>query len=229
MIKGAVRFIAILALLPSVAFAAISVHTTDFIPDNTRTNFNGFEAIGPQLSNNTFTGGTYTEDGITVENLVPGGVNNNIATTCIGPGFCFNPTHEGSRSWYPDGGDFGYTRITRAGGADFINVGFILGSGFGGNVLNVYYELAKNSAVVASGQLPGFSSTPSYLGFSGGGFNEIRIRNGFGDQLAMFDDTKNALAIDSIEASGVVPEPATYGMMACGLAFLMFLRARRTR
>src|SRR4029079_3806763 len=122
MIRGVVGFIAILALLPSGAIAAITVHTTDFIPDNERTNCNGFEAIGPQLSNNTFTGGEYTEDGIVVVNLLRVGLNTDIATTCTGgPGFCFNPTHEGSRSWYPDGGDLGYTRITRAGDGDFIN------------------------------------------------------------------------------------------------------------
>src|SRR5215208_1758925 len=176
MLKRALMLFASLALMPCAAFAAITVHTSDFIPDITRTNFNGFEAIAP-LSGNKYTNGSYTEDGVTVEN--PNGVilNANISTDCIGPGLCFNPSHEGARSWYPDGGDVGYTHITRAGGIDFIDVGFILGSGFGSTLVNVYYELAENGVVVKSGELAGYNSTPRYLGFSGGGFDEIRVRN----------------------------------------------------
>ena len=44
MIKRTLMLFAFLALMPSAAFAVITVHTTDFIPDGTRTNFNGFEA-----------------------------------------------------------------------------------------------------------------------------------------------------------------------------------------
>ena len=81
--------------------------------------------------------------------------------------------------------------------------------------------------VVKSGQLPGFSSTPSYLGFSGGGFDEIRVRNGSGAQLSLFDGTLNVLAVDSIELSGgVVPEPSIWALLAAGFAILGFARNR---
>jgi hypothetical protein len=226
MMMRALLLLASLALMPSAAFAAITVHTIDFIADGTRTNFNGFEAIAP-LSGATYTSGSYTEDGVTVENPIPGGLNPNIATACVGAGFCFNPSHEGARSWYPDAGDLGYTRITRAGGIDFVDVGFIVGSGFGSTLLSVYYELAENGVVVKSGELTGFSSTPSYLGFSGGGFNEIRVRNGGGTPLALGDGTLNAMAIDSIELAGtVVPEPSTWALFVGGLAMLAFARTR---
>ena len=142
MMKRALSLLAVLALTPAAAFAAIVLHTSDFIADNARSNFNGFEAIAP-LSGSTYPNGSYTEDGVTVANPTPSGVTTNIFTTCTGPGFCFFPSHAGARSWYPDGGDIGYTRITRSGGADFVNVGFILGSGFGPTLVNVYYELTE--------------------------------------------------------------------------------------
>jgi hypothetical protein len=222
--KRALMLFASLALVPSAAFPAITLHTADFIPDNTRTNFNGFEAIAP-LSVNTYTNGSYTEDGVTVENPTDVGLNTNIATACIGPGFCFNPSHEGARSWYPDGGDLGYTRITRVGGVDFVNVGFILGSGFGSTPEDVYYELAEGGVVVKSGRVPGLTNTPSYLGFSGGGFDEIRLRNGFEPQFTLLDGTRNALAVDSIELSSTVPEPSAWALLAGGLIMLGFTRA----
>ena len=91
MTKRALNLLAAIALIPSAALATITVHTTDFIPNDTRTNFNGFEAISP-LTVDTYTGGSYTENGITVENPIGGGsLNANIATTCIGAGRCFDP------------------------------------------------------------------------------------------------------------------------------------------
>jgi len=226
MIKRTLMLFAFLALVPSAAFAVITVHTTDFISDGTRTNFNGFEAIAP-LAGDRYTSGSYTEDDVTVENASAGGLNHDIWTACIGPGFCFNPSHDGARSWYPDGGDFGYTRITRSGGIDFVDVGFILGSGFASTPLNVYYELAENGVVVKSGELAGFTNTPGYLGFSGGGFDEIRVRNGGASPLTLGDDTRNALAIDSIELAGtVVPEPSSWALLAGGLAMLGLARKR---
>jgi hypothetical protein len=226
MMKRALMLFASLALVPSAALPAITLHTGDFIPDITRTNFNGFEAIAP-LSINTYTNGSYTEDGVTVENPTDVGLTLNILTACIGAGFCFNPSHEGARSWYPDGGDLGYTRITRVGGVDFVNVGLILGSGFAATREDVYYELAKNGLVVKSGRVPGLNNTPSYLGFSGGGFDEIRLRNGFEPQFTLLDGTLNALAVDSIELSSTVPEPSPWALLAGGLIMLGFTRARR--
>jgi len=225
MMKRALMLFAALALIPSAAFAAITLHSVDFIPDVTRTNFNGFEAIAP-LAGDIYANGSYTEGGVTVENPTGSGLNVDIFTACVGPGSCFNPSHEGARSWYPNAGDLGYARITRAGGIDFVNVGFILGSGFGVTPEDVYYELAENGIVVKSGRLPGFNSTPSYLGFSGGGFDEIRLRNGFTPQFTLLDGTQNALAVDSVELSSTVPEPSAWAVLAAGLAMLGFTRTR---
>lgn len=65
-----------------------------------------------------------------------------------------------------------------------------------------------------------------YLGFEGGGFDTILLRDGIAG-LSMTDGTHNALAIDSIEvrASQQVPEPASI-LAALGLAGLGIMRRK---
>ncbi len=98
----------ILSTVCSTAAQAATVHTTDFIPDATRTNFNGFEGLPA-----SFNDSIYVEDRIKVEQVNGG---NNIVSAGF-PGF------EGSGSWYPNGGDIGYTKITRTDASDFVNIG----------------------------------------------------------------------------------------------------------
>lgn len=188
----------------SAANAVPIVYTTDFIPNGTRTGFNGFEAI----PNNGifFTGGAgpYAEGGISVTQ-VNGNAGNDIWATFFSP--------EGNFGWYPNGGDNGYTRITMTDGSDFGNVGFLLATGYGSSVAG--YELWNNGVLILSGTLPGLTngstSLGQYLGFGGGGFDEIRLRDiftGGGSPLPVNGGASglNALAIDAIEISAV-PEP----------------------
>jgi hypothetical protein len=204
---------------------------TDFIPNGSRTGFNGFEAIpiqGPPSDpiSNHYSGGAgpYTEGGISVQQ-VNGDPGNDIEVAVF-----FHP--EGQRGWYPDGGDAGYTRITRSGGIDFDSVGFLRGSG--SNASNLLYDLYDNSVLVLSGSVaqPG-SFAPLYLGWSGGGFDEIRVRT---DCSPLFPNcvTPNTLALDAIEiAPGEtlpntpVPEPASMLLVGYGLAVVARRRLKK--
>ncbi len=192
-------FYFILAIAAVMSAQAATIYTSDFIADNTRTNFNGFEGMG---SGSSFAP-LYTEGGITVQQI--SGAGNNIWTT-------YNPGGiQGSYIWYPSGGDYGYTRITLSSGADFFNVGMLVGSGNGSHY-TVYFELRNNGALVQSGT---FAHTVAmhYIGFGGGGFDEVLLRDGATGTNA-FNGTHNALALDAIEVSGSgtpVPEPMTLG------------------
>lgn len=192
---------------------AITLHTEDFIVDSTRTNFNGFEEI-----QGTFFGHVYEEDGIKVEQMLTDG--DDIATT-------FNEWGaKGFRSWYTNGGDYGYTRITRVNNIDFQNIGLLRGTGWGStlpNPITYVYELLNNGGLVLSGSV--FSTqSPGYLGFSGGGFDEVRLAAYYGDKPTQIIGGYNGLVIDSIELSGDVapiPTPALLpGLIGIGTAVL---------
>ena len=223
-----VAVLGVLLGISSIAQAGPIVHTNDFIPDATRSHFNGFENI-PHDAGSMFTGGNgpYTEDIIQVEQ-VNGDPGNDIYTGILGwTGF------EGNRGWYANGGDFGYTEITLEGGLEFQNVGLNYGSGYI-HPIEILYELLDNGSVVLSGSEPltscyGCGSNVNYLGFSGGGFDTIRLRDTTGGLgVSVTDGTYQALALDSIETeSQTVPEPATLALFGAGLAGLGTFRLRR--
>ena len=74
----------------------------------------------------------------------------------------------------------------------------------------ILYELLDNGSVVLSGTQSLSGSTDNYLGFSGGGFDTIRIRDNLGGGTSVTDGSVQALAIDNIETQGsslaAVPE-----------------------
>ena len=187
--------------------AAIVTHTTDFIADGTRSNFNGFEAIPNDGSYFTGGSGPYSEGGISVEQ-VNGDPGNTIWVNYLPAGT------QGVHAWYPDGADKGYTRITMTNGSDFSDVGFGVGSG--GGETTVSFELYDNGVLVLSGSSP---MAGNYLGFSGGGFDTILLA----DQCCGASDVTGggfqALVVDSIETSGgTVPEPGTLALLGLALA-----------
>lgn len=208
----------LLAGIPTPTRAGPIVHDTDFIPDASRTGFNGFESI--PNDGTVFTGGLgpYAEGGIRV-NQVNGNQGNGISVISFHP--------EGAFGWFPDAGDTGYTRITLANGGDFDSVGFLVGTGSAGST--VVYELRENGVAVLTGTLPGIPGDfggALYLGFSGGGFNEILLRDDSqADQLAVTAGGFNTLALDAIEITGgaagtEMPEPAgvaTFGLIGAAL------------
>jgi hypothetical protein len=205
--------------------AAITVHNSDFIADGSRSHFNGFEAVPNNGTHYTGGNGPYTEDSISVEQVNGQGVT---WVTFVWPG------SQGDYSWYPDGGDLGYTQITSAGGSDFDSVGFNYGSGAQGDS-GILVELLNDGNVVLSTSAFLNDSGPNYIGFSGGGFDTIRARDltNLGNEMVT-DGSFQALVIDSIETQDVeaaVPEPATltiWGLGALGCMVAAYGRKRLT-
>jgi hypothetical protein len=193
--------------LSSTAVHASSVFFTDFIPDASRVGFMGFEA----LPVTDYTGGialSYQEGGISIEQV--NGGPNDIWTTYFTP--------EGERGWYPNAGDFGYTSLKLTSGGDFQNVGFLLGTGRLIAPSFATYALYNDGIAILTGSLDLTGVAQQYLGFGGGGFDEVRLREQSGAPGAFLNGTENALAIDAIEISNV---PDHDSASALSLAALM--------
>lgn len=132
-------------------------------------------------------------------------------------GYCFGVTgHEGQYSWYPNSGDNGYTKITRTGDAEFESIELLAGNG-SRSTTDTYlsYSLFNDGSVVLAGRIavPMNSADSIYLGFSGGGFDEVRLSEN------PISGGSNGLAVDSIELGPLapVPEPATSLLLVSGL------------
>ena len=204
------------AALP--ALAEVAVHTSDFIADDSRSGFNGFEAYTSDISYEP----THLEGGILVEHV---GDFDDVWTSSND----FRQGLEGQRSWYVDHNvpsDNGYDRITLGSGADFQAIGLIVGSGFGGYCdpncgdvapyLSVHYQLLNNGVAIASGALS-HSSDGHYIGFSDGGFDEVRLW----DSSQYGWPGQSALMMDSIEViAAPVPEPSEWALMLVGLGIV---------
>jgi hypothetical protein len=219
------RFLLISLALLGLSISSVNaatVHTADFIADGTRTNFNGFEGTP---STGSF-GSTYTEDGITVAQI--NGIPNGIWTGCGG---CFGGgtgQPEGVRSWYPNGGDNGYTSITLSSGMNFTDVGFFTGNG-GGSTSLYLYVLLSGGAAVQTGNVATSFQEGGYLGFGGGGFDTILVRSS-GGGTSFFDGRPNIFALDGIELAGVpsaVPVPTAVWLFGTALIGLFGFGKRK--
>ena len=210
----------ILGFISSLSHA-ITLHTSDFINDATRANFNGFESIPNDGDQYTGGSGPYIEDGISVEQIDGDGGNDIWVTFSAA-------THEGSYSWYPVGGDSGYTMITMADGSDFTNIGFYAGTGAAG-VSSIIFDLLLDGASVYSGSTPftGVNNNiPMYIGFSGGGFDSVLVRDNCSGST-MYDGGCNALTLDAIETSSAVPIPTAFWLFGSGLLGLTGIARRK--
>jgi hypothetical protein len=207
-------FLAVLFATAGQVQAGFVVHTTDFINNANRTHFNGFEnitTVGPFYDGGS---GPYTEDTIQVQQI--------NATTSIWVTYNFGSGFEGNYGWYPNGGDNGYSEISLTGGSKFDLVGFNVGTGYFSGVSEYLFELLDNNSVVFSGAISGSST---YLGFSGGVFDTIRVRDSVGGGGNVTDGAFQAMTFDSIETASV-PEPASMVIWSIG-ALGMGLVARR--
>jgi hypothetical protein len=215
----------------------ITVESTNFI--SSPTYFNGFERIGPRTTyhpNSQYGfdlsfpfNRNYSEGGITVRDVMT--INDpNVFGVHVG---WAQPAWggDGNYNWYSVG--IGYTDIRLRNHGEIQSIQFLEGSGHLNNTDYVAYELLNHGVVVATGTILDLTScciagTGSgfyqYIGFSGGGFNEVRIQ---GDQgLTAFNPLNpSTFAIDDIAVIPVqhgVPEPSTWAMMLIGFAGLGF-------
>lgn len=199
---------AMLGVLSLAAAAAPVLDTSDFIVSPMY--FNGFEAIPNDGTFYTGDAGPYVEGGVRVTQI--DGQANDIWVQLA--------QLEGLHSWYPNGGDFGYTRIQLDSGTDFTSISLIYNA-YAPQAIQ--YELLEGGVSVFSGTFAGGSGR---IGFSGGGFDEVLLRGGSGGSFG--DGAFQALEIDSIKAgaANTVPEPASVALV--GLS-LLALRAQRRR
>lgn len=230
-LRTMIRYLAVgtLAAITLPATSQILVHASDFIANDTRTAFNGFEAYSVDLS----TDRTHTEDGIKVGHV---GAFRDIWTVMN----VHRKGFEGQRSWYSQAADNnnpsnnGYTSIVLTSGKSFGSIGMLVGSGFGGYCnndcdavapyLNLFYELFDHGVSVHSGVLA-HQPDAHYIGFSGGRFDEVRLW----DRAVTGWPGQSALMLDSIEVTAVVPEPAAPFLMLTGLGLLAGAHRLRRR
>lgn len=174
--------------------------------------FNGFENI--PSDGTYYTGGTlpYAEGGITVTQFQadPG---NSIWVT-LGA--------DGERSWYPNGGDNGYTGIQLTSGADFSEISFLFSSFEGGSL---QYSLLNDGVQVLGGVYTVNEGELARAGFSGGGFDQLLLRSG--TQGIFGDGRPQALLLDSIGANAVgVPEPGSLALLGVAMGTLLARRRK---
>lgn len=212
---------------------AITVETTNFI--SSPAYFNGFEGMGPTTN---FPANTpYSEGGITVTYVgtffQPG---NGIWST-------FTPTigGQGNFGWYENGTTAGYTDIKLTGGGGMQEIQFLAGSGWIINPLTptyMQYQVLNQGSVALAGVLQinrnaRGTGTMEYFGFSGGGFDEIRLENqGTNPNNTFADFEFDAGAYDSFAvntAAAATPLPAAFPLFAAGLGALGLLGWRRKR
>lgn len=135
----------------------------------------------------------------------------------------------GDKSWFPSAGDNGWTRITLDSGVNFGAVSFLGDSGWLSPPQSIFYELADDGVVIASGELPA-TFHGQWRGFSGGDFDEVRLRaHREGVAAALCDpevfDRCNYFWVDDIKvATSRVPTP---GSLALVMGAMGWMLARR--
>lgn len=197
---------ALLALAAGISQAA-TVETTDFITNPEH--LSGFEDVEFVTYD-----ATHLEDGIVVTQVnSPRG----IFAGFTGWGA------QGNRAWYPNGGDEGYTDIKIASGEAINSISFLAGNGWLHNPNYVHYQLLLDGTLVQSGTIE--SSLGAWVGFSHGGFDEVRLAGT--DHPEYISGGKQALAIDNVKITAAVPEPETYAMLLAGLGAIGLIRRRK--
>lgn len=217
--------LALAALLaPGAANAAALVLGLFFpVPDATTTYASAPDLLGGQPG--------WVEQGLRTEQINGDG---GVADIWTVSGLGQDPD---DHAWYPDAGDDGYTRLTRTLGQNFGSVSLFAGIGWlddEGPSLTAY-ELLDDGVVVLSGTLAA-PFTGAVFGFTGGDFDEIRLR-AYRGPLPNFDSCPpvegmrcNTLWIDSVwlldDPMTQVPVPPAGALSALALGLLAWQRRR---
>lgn len=207
----------LLLLIQPASAATVLTETIVNSPDY----FNGFESLPITITQ----GNLHTEDNITVRQI--DGDANDISTNhgqlLVGGS---------GRSWYPNGGDNGYTSITLADGNLFGDVSLLAGTGNGLTHIFYHYSLLNNESVVLSGSLEISGTGYNEFSFIGGGFDEIllMVTSNINSSFGLGD--LNALDVDSIAVSleaspHMVPIPASIWLLSSALLGLVSLSRRK--
>ena len=129
-------------------------------------------------------------------------------------GYSF-PGGDGTASCYFNGGQNDMMAFSRLDSGDFDTVEMQMGGGFAGPAGFFWVTAYNNGAQVASFDLD--ANYGVWVGVTGGGFDEVRV-GGYQDAAtrdAHDDHGYNAVAIDNV-SYGIIPAPATAGLLALG-------------
>lgn len=203
---------------PGASTHAAALHRFDAVPIA--------DAVNDLEAAPAFLDSTWTQQGIRVSQVQ----GQNDIWLASGMGL-------GQRSWYPDAGDMGWTRITLDSGDPFEAVSMFGGSAWLGPPQAIYYQLQSGGALVASGSFEA-SFAGEWFTFSGGDFDSVLLRaymapveslsgcvplvspEGHTGQCNYFwvDQIKiGALDLTGDPGGGRVPLPGTLALTACGL------------
>jgi hypothetical protein len=207
------------AAFSSVQAHAVTLELTNFI--SSPIYFNGFEGIG---GSGTYPINTdYSEGGITVRGaLDPGPYYAHVGTT---PTSVFG----GMGNYFFQSYGNGYTDIKLTGGGEINAIQFLVAGGWTYPTW-LEYRVLNLGVVVAEGTIQNNGYVYGgyqYLGFSGGGFDEVLVQDTWA--YSSFDPTQfSAPVIDNI-AANPTPLPAALPLFATGLSALGLLGWRRKR
>jgi hypothetical protein len=211
--------------------SAITVETTNFI--SSPTYFNGFEGVAGNVP--VFLPGptpktvSYSEGGITVS---ASGISFG-ALEPVGSYDYWNGV--GQSQWYAP--LYGYSDIRLTSGGNFQSLQFLASSGFRGITTTfIAYQVLELSSVIAFGTLAidafccDVGAGWQFVGFSGGGFDEVRVQAYSTADSAQFNAANfQAIALDNVAAVPQVPLPPSIVLQATGLGLLGLLGWRRKR
>lgn len=138
------------------------------------------------------------------------------------------PGLDGSEMFYPSTGALELVDISLSSAADFQDLDMQIASGWTPNEIGSVYawvQLYDDGSLVQEFDLD--FAAGSYVGFVGGGFDQILIGSYATSELrdGHNPSERNAIAIDNIRAGTFVPTPGTGVLLSMGLLF----GARRAR
>jgi hypothetical protein len=197
--------------LSNIASADIVSYVSESSMINPVTNHANFNALVDDQSLEN-----YQEDGLSFD------VNRNY--------FSWNaPGFDGSEMFYASTGSLELVDITLADGTDFSDIDMQISSGWSPDDLGSVYlwvQAFNDGNLVEEFDIN--SSTGDYVGFVGGGYDQIRIGSYATAEIRDLHDEsqRNAIAIDNVRAGTFVPSPS--GLITTSVG-LLFVAGRRRR